>query len=156
MDRSQSARLRPLSKTMPGPAHLRHYAGHRVVAWQPHGVLDDRLLDEIAEWLLVIEKISLPVNRFIDFSCLTRISLSIGHVFAVARERAEKYRGVTPIKSAFFCDKLVGFGMARLYEALMENTPIKARAFRDRASAAKWLGVPVEILNLEDEPVSHR
>jgi hypothetical protein len=35
----------------------------------------------------------------------------------------------------------------------MENTLIKARAFRDLAGAAEWLGIPVDVLALKDEPV---
>ena len=34
----------------------------------------------------------------------------------------------------------------------MKETPIDARAFHDRAKAAVWLGVPAEILKLEDKP----
>jgi hypothetical protein len=37
----------PASMIIPGPAHLRQYPAHDLVAWQPQGVLDDRLLDEI-------------------------------------------------------------------------------------------------------------
>ena len=48
---------------------------------------------------------------------------------------------------------MVGFGIARLYEALMENTSIQARAFRDLTAVAEWLAVPIEILKLEDVPV---
>src|SRR6476660_8440632 len=121
MEKSASRASRPLSKTVPGPPHLRHYADHRLIAWQPHDVLDDRLLDDILEWLLVIEKVSLPFNRYVDFTCLRKISLHVGHVFSVARDRAEQHRGVVPVRSAFYCDKLVGFGIARLYETLMEN-----------------------------------
>jgi hypothetical protein len=39
-----------------------------------------------------------------------------------------------------------------MYESLMKETLIDARAFRDRATAAVWLGVPGEILKLEDRP----
>jgi len=42
------------SRIIPGPAHLRQYPAHDLVAWQPQGVLDDSLLDEIAEWLCTI------------------------------------------------------------------------------------------------------
>ena len=59
------------------------------------------------------------------------------------------------MKAALFCDEWVGFGIARLYESLMENTLIEARAFRDRAAAAEWLVVPVDILSLADDPASH-
>jgi len=37
----------PASRIIPGPAHLWQYPAHDLVAWQPQGVLDDRLLDEI-------------------------------------------------------------------------------------------------------------
>jgi hypothetical protein len=34
----------------------------------------------------------------------------------------------------------------------MENTLIEARAFRDLTEVAEWLGIPVDILTLKDEP----
>ena len=122
------------------------------MTWQPHGVLDDRLLDDILAWVFGVEKVSRPFDRFIDFSHLARVSIRIGHVFTIARERAGGFGGASPIKSAFFSDEVVGFGIARLYEALMENALIQARAFRDLSAVAEWLGVPVEILKLEEVP----
>jgi hypothetical protein len=142
----------PASRIMPGPADLRHYPAHNLVAWQPQGVLDDQLLDEIGEWLCHIEKVLVPFNRFLDFSRLSSVAVRTKHVFAFARNRAKQVAGVTPVKSALFSDDWVGFGIARMYESLMEETPIEAQAFRDRAKAAVWLCVPAEILKLEDKP----
>jgi hypothetical protein len=59
------------------------------------------------------------------------------------------------VRTALFSDDWVSFGIASLYESLMENTPIKARAFRDRAGAAEWLSVPVDVLTLKDEAAPH-
>ena len=140
------------SRIMPGPADLRHYPAHNLVAWQPQGVLDDQLLDEIGEWACHIEKVLVPFNRFLDFSRLTSVAVRTKHVFAFARKRGEQYAGVTPVKSALFSDDWVGFAIAQLYENLMKETPIDARAFDDRAKAAVWLDVPAEILKLEDKP----
>jgi hypothetical protein len=142
----------PASRIMPGPADLRQYPAHNLVAWQPQGVLDDQLLDEIGEWLCHIEKASAPFKRFVDFSRLTSVAVRTNHVFEFARKRVEQFAGVTPVKSALFSDDWVGFGIARLYESLMKETPIDARAFRDRAKAAVWLDVPAEILKLQDKP----
>jgi hypothetical protein len=142
----------PASRIMPGPADLLHYPAHNLVAWQPQGVLDDQLLDEIGEWACHIEKVLVPFNRFLDFSRLSSVAVRTNHVFAFARKRAEQYAGVTPVKSALFSEDWVGFGIAQLYESLMKETPIDARAFRDRAAAAIWLDVPAEILKLEDKP----
>jgi hypothetical protein len=142
----------PASRMMPGPAALRHYPAHNLVAWQPQGVLDDQLLDEIGEWLCHIEKVLVPFNRFLDFSRLSSVAVRTRHVFEFAWKRVEQVAGVTPVKSALFSDDWVGFGIARMYESLMEETPIEAQAFRDRAKAAVWLDVPAEILKLEDKP----
>jgi hypothetical protein len=79
------------------------------------------------------------------------VALRIRYVFAFARKRTEQFAGVTPVKSALFSEDWVGFGIAQLYESLMKETPIEARAFRERATAAIWLGVPAEILKLEDK-----
>ena len=146
----------PVSKVIRGPAHLRHYPAHDLLAWQPQGVLDDRLLDEIWEWLIAIEESSPPLRRFVDFSQLTQVAVRTSHVFEFARKRAAQSAGFTPVKSALFSEDWVGFGIARMYQDLMKETPIDARAFRDRATAAVWLGVPAEILKLEDRPATPR
>ena len=102
----------PTSRIIPRPADLRRYPAHNLVAWQPQGVLDDQLLDEIGEWLCHIEKASVPFKRFIDFSRLTSVAVRTKHVFAFARKRAEQFAGLTPVKSALFSEDWVGFGIA--------------------------------------------
>jgi hypothetical protein len=142
----------PVSRILPGPGHLRHYPAHNLIAWQPEGVLDDRLLDQIGEWLCSIERTSPPFDRFVDLSRLTEVAVRTNHVFDFARKRTDQLAGAQPMKSAMYTEDWVGFGIARMYESLMEGSPIDARAFRDRAKAAIWLNVPTEILKLEDRP----
>ena len=142
----------PASTTFPGPLHVHRYPAHDLIVWQPQGVLDDRLLDEIGEWLCAIEETSPPSKRFVDLNGLMMVAVRTSHVFNFARKRAEQFSGLTAVKSALFSEDWVGFGVARLYESLMKETPIEARAVRDRAKAAMWLGVPAEILQLQDRP----
>jgi len=142
----------PASTIITQSAHLWQYPTHDLIDWQPQGVMDDRLLDGIGEWLCAIEETSPPSKRFVDLSRLTMVAVRTSHVFKFARKRAEQFGGITPVKSALFSEDWVGFGIARLYESLMKETLIDARAFRDRAKAAVWLGVPAEILKLEDRP----
>jgi len=59
------------------------------------------------------------------------------------------------VRTALFSDDWVSFGIACIYESLMEDTPIVARAFRDRRLAAEWLSVPVDVLTLKDEPAPY-
>ena len=156
MATSESGKILPESKIIPGPSYLRHYAAHNLVVWRPEGILDDALLDAIAEWIVTIEKVSLPFKRFIDFSRLTIISVRTRHVFDFAQKRAEQFTGIAPVRTALFSDDWVAFGIARLYESLMEGTPIEARAFRDRHGAAAWLSVPENILIADDNPAGPR
>jgi len=37
----------------------------------------------------------------------------------------------------------------------MENMRIEAGAFQDRNKAAEWLNIPVDVLELKDEPAPH-
>jgi len=140
------------SKILPGPPFLRHYVDYRLIAWRPEGVLDDGMLDQIAEWLVEIELESPHFKRFVDFSRLTEIAIRTNHLFEFARKRAEDFRGNQPVRVSLFCNEWIGFGIARFYETLMEHTLIRAKAFRDRAKAAEWLEVPATVLTLEDEP----
>src|SRR4030095_14446894 len=146
----------PPPRVLPGPAHLWQYPAHDLVAWQPQGVLDDDLLDEIGEWLCTFEEASPPFKRCVEFSRLTSVAVRTSHVFEFARKRTERFAGMTSVKSALFSQDWVGFGIARMYESLMRGTPIDVRAFRDRLTAAIWLDVPAEVLKLEDKPAPPR
>src|SRR6476620_4860616 len=142
----------PASRVLPGPGDLRHYPNHNLVTWQPDGVLDDRLVDKIGEWLCDIERTASPFDRFIDLTRITEVAVRTNHLFEFARTRAQQLAGAAPMKSAVLSEDWVGFGIARMYESLMEGTPIEVRAFRDRTKAAAWLDVPVEILEPGNKP----
>ena len=130
-----------LLKTFP---YTRYYSEWRLLTWHPRGLFDDALADKIIGAVGSEEHDEeVPFHRYTDFSGLTHIRLKVGHVFQIAKHR----RGAPePVKSAFFSDATVGLGIARMYEALMEEATIQVRAFRERTAAAEWLGVPLEIL----------
>src|SRR3954447_6574558 len=105
------------SVVVPGPAQLRHYPAHDLLAWQPQGVLDDVLLEEIGEWLCTIDRaMSPPVRRFVDLSRLTSVAVRTNHIFEFASKRKEEFAAATPVRSAVFSQDWIGFGIARLYE----------------------------------------
>ena len=133
--------LATLLKTFP---YTRYHPEWRLLTWHPRGLFDDALADKLVGVIGSEERVEkVPFHRYADFSGLTHIRLKVGHVFDVAKLR----RGVPePVKSAFFSDTIVGLGIARMYEALMEGAVIQVRAFRERAAAAEWLGMPLEIL----------
>lgn len=128
------------------------HAGQRLVTWHPRGTLDDALLDELSYFTQTLEQLAeSPFHRYTNLSGLRDIRLKIGHIFEIAEERKAAHAGLPPVKSAFVCDKVVGFGIARMYEALMEGSSIDVRAFKKAEEAADWLGVPPHILeDVED------
>ena len=93
---------------------LRYYPAHRLMAWQPQGTLDDLMLDQIADWLVDIEKAFLPFKRFVDFSRLTAVAVRTDHVFEFARKRAEQFTGVEPVRTVLFADDWVAL-LSRVY-----------------------------------------
>src|SRR5215467_13546482 len=125
-DPSGSTSPAPISRHIAGPRGLRYYRDYNLIAWQPRGVLDDVMLDEIAKWVTEVEKELMSFNRFLDFSELTSIAIRHSHVFEFAQKRAAQFVG-HPVRAGLFCEDWIGFGIARLYESLMENTPIQAR-----------------------------
>lgn len=134
----------PILKGFPG---ARYYPEERLLSWHPRGILGEELANRVVEFIETEEKFAeVPFNRYTDFSGLTEIRLKVGHAFQIAERRRTGYAGADPVRSAFYADTIVGFGVARLYETLMEGGPILVRAFRSRGEAAEWLGVRSEIL----------
>lgn len=120
----------------------------RLVTWHPRGRLDDALADQIAHLVESAAFIAAdPICIYTDFGGLTELRLKLGHLFQIAERRKD---AAVPMKSAFVANSVIGFGIARMYEHLMKTALIHVRAFRERAEAAEWLGVPVETL---DPPV---
>ena len=127
--------------------HSRYHPEARLLTMYPLGTFDDTLADEVLAMIEAEETVeNVPFHRYTDLSRLTDIRLKIGHVFEIAEHRRAAGE---PVRSAFFADTTVGFGIARLYEELMQGAVIHVRAFRDRDAAAEWLGVPVQLLQLE-------
>lgn len=142
-------------RIVPGAPHLRYDVVHRLIAWQPHRVLDDRLMRRIANWVLSAHTLSLPFDRFVDLSRLTDISIHLRHGLRMRSESSPSNRARSRIKCALYCDKPVGFAIASFYETAAKNSLIEMRAFCERAAAAEWLKVPASILRLRDQVRPH-
>jgi hypothetical protein len=89
------------------------------VIWRPEGILDDDMLDQIGGCLVALEEVSVPLKRFVDFSDLNQFAFRTSHLFHFARKRTEQPAGIGAVRTALFSDGYIGFGLARMYEALM-------------------------------------
>jgi hypothetical protein len=127
-------------------ANTHFHSEAKLLTWHPRGVFDDDVADRMVEFLEFEEDLMGPFNRYTDLNGLTEIRLRFGHTFELAQRRRERFAGEQRVKSAIFCDWVIGTGLARTYEAMMIGASIKVRAFRTRKSAADWLAVPLELL----------
>jgi hypothetical protein len=133
--------LDPLSRT-------RYYPDLHLEIWRPRGELDYALTAQIVSYIGFQERIRDELfNRFTDLSEITDIRLNFDEVLKLADERCAAYAGRPPVKSAFLSPNAVGFGVARMFATLMDQSPIQVNVFRELDSAAQWLGVPVEVLS---------
>ena len=115
----------------------------RLITWRPRGVLDDSMADEMLAFIEGKEQLDPePFIRFTDLSELDEIRLQFGHIFNLASRRRMSTANRPRVRSAFFSNTVVGFGIARMYETLMDGSTVEVRAFRDLAAAAVWLSVP--------------
>jgi hypothetical protein len=126
--------------------NTRFFSQPPLLTFHPTGIFDDDFADLILEFLEAEEGVAeTPFDRYTDLDGLSEIHLKIAHFFANAERRRTGYHG-EPVKSAIVSERVVGFGMARMYEALMDGAAIHVRAFHSRRDAALWLGVPLECL----------
>jgi hypothetical protein len=90
-----------------------------------------------------------PFDRFSDTVAADAVDLNFEYIIRVSLHRRLTYAGRPPIKSAILAtdSTLVHYG--RLHALLTQGSSINVRVFQDRAEAAQWLGVPLELLTAE-------
>jgi len=87
-----------------------------------------------------------PFNRFFDTSETHGVELNFRYVIHVSLHRRRSHKGRAPVKSAILATDSTVVHYARLLALLTRGSSIKVRVFQDRKAAAKWLGVPIEVL----------
>ena len=119
--------------------------------WKPRGVLDQSLVNEIVAFVETAEvRAGKPFNRFADLSALDAVDLNFKFVFHIALHRRLSYAPNPPVKSAFYVTSPATAHYAKLHAMLTDYSPLDVALFTDRDAAAKWLGVPVEALTVQE------
>ena len=120
----------------------------KLLVWYPRGVLNDAFLDQVFDFIEMEEHIQdAPFDRYTDLSGLSSIRLGMNHVFHAARRRRKVKQ---PVRSAIFANDPISFGIAQMYEHLMDGGMIEVCAFERIAPAAAFLEVPVKALEMPD------
>ena len=129
------------------PSDVQFHEDVRLLVWKPQGVLNEVVLKHIRELIGDLEATSdEPFNRFTDGQALDAIDLNFRYVFDFALFRRLSYAGRPPVKSAILVSSLTLAHYSKLHEMLTRGSSIKVCIFDEREAAAKWLGVPVELL----------
>ena len=129
------------------PAHVSFRKDLSLLLWQPHGILNEAIVSEMVAFIDAAEaRTSAPFNRFCDTTSLDAVDLNFKFVFHVALHRRLVYARHPPVKSAFWVTSPATTHYAKLHAMLTDYSPLEVALFTERSAAAKWLGVPVEVL----------
>jgi len=128
------------------PADVEYVENANLFILRPHGVLSEALVNNIIAFVREQEEtLGRSFNRFTDLSALDAVDLNFNYVFHIALYRRLSYAG-GKVKSAFYVSSSDAEHYVKLHALLTDHSPLQVSIFTDRAAAAKWLDVPVEIL----------
>jgi hypothetical protein len=129
------------------PPDMEFHQDVRLLIYRPRGLIDEAVVNKIIDVIEEIEAATQePFNRFSDASEAHEVELNFKYVIQVSLHRRQAHVGRAPVKSAILATDSTIVHYARLLVMLTEGSSIKVRVFQDRGEAAKWLGVPAELL----------
>jgi hypothetical protein len=129
------------------PPEIEFHPDIRLLVYRPRGLIDEAVVNKIISVIEDLEaKTQEPFNRFSDASEVHEVELNFRYVVHVALHRRLTYAGRAPVKSAILATDSTIVHYARLLGLLTQGSSITVQVFEDRNEAAKWLGVPLELL----------
>jgi len=132
------------------PPDIQFHEDIRLLVYRPHGLVNEATVNKIVSVIGELEAtLKEPFDRFSDTVAADAVDLNFEYIIRVSLYRRVTYAGRPPVKSAILAtdSTLVHYG--RLHALLTQGSSINVRVFQDRAEAAQWLGVPLELLTAE-------
>src|SRR5438128_11222310 len=128
------------------PADVEYVEDANLFIWRPRGVLSEPLVNKIIVFVRVQEdRLDRSFNRFTDLFALDSVDLNFDYLFHIALYRRLSYAG-GKAKSAFYVSSSDAAHYAKLHAVLTDHSPLQVSIFTELEAAAKWLGVPIELL----------
>jgi hypothetical protein len=129
------------------PPDIEFHPDIPLLIYRPKGLIDEAEINRVIGVIEGIEAASQqPFDRFSDTSETHELELNFHYVIQASLHRRLAYKGRAPVKSAILATDATLIHYARLLVLLTEGSSIKVHVFQDREEAAKWLGVPIELL----------
>jgi copper homeostasis protein CutC len=138
------------------PPEIDFHEDIRLLVWRPRGLIDEAAINKIVGVIEGLEAATHePFNRFSDTSETHEVELNFHYVIQASLHRRLTHKGRAPVKSAILATDSTLIHYARLLVLLTEGSSIKVRVFQERAQAAQWLGVPLELLAAKPPAANH-
>src|SRR5882724_2080753 len=141
-------RISPGKETvMKLPPEIQFHEDIRLLIYRPRGSIDEAAINKVTSVIEELEAATqAPFNRFSDTLEAHEVELNFRYVIHISLHRRLFHKGRAPVKSAILATDPTLVHYARLLALLTRASSIKVRVFQDRKEAAKWLGVPIELL----------
>jgi hypothetical protein len=132
---------------MKSPPDTTFHEDVSLLVWRPHGIVNEAAVTQIVGYIGDLEaRRKKPFNRCTDTQSAEAIDLNFRYIFHVSLYRRLSCRG-PPINSAVLVTDVTKDRYAKMHQILTQGSPIKVRLFEDREEAAKWLNVPLELID---------
>jgi hypothetical protein len=129
------------------PPHVFFHPVPRLLVWKPRGVLDEKAVNGVIVFVGEQEAASQePFLRFADLTAIETIELNFRYVFHIALYRRLTYATHPATKAAFLVTEEEAAHFVKLHAMLTDHSALKVAEFKEIQAAAKWLGVPYELL----------
>ena len=121
-----------------------------LLIWRPTGTIQ---ISQIQAFVKFVEDYVAAHGsdfiRFIDLSFIEGISVNYEELYSVAAGRRDhankKFENV--VKLAFYVTTALSFGMARMYENLLDSAAFDIRIYYTIKEVSKFLGVDASLLS---------
>lgn len=135
------------------PPDVTFHPGPRLMIYRPRGILSEDRLKTIVEFLERAEdKAVRPFNRFTDLSKLDALDLDFKTLIRVSLHRRLLSGQHPPVKSAFYVTSPAAARVVKVHAILTDHSPLVVKMFKELAAAAKWLDVPLSLLQAQGKP----
>ena len=141
--------MKPL-KRLKLPADVEFHKDAPLLIYRPRGLLDEAAVNKIIRVIGDLESsTNEPFHRFADTLEADAVDLNFHYILHISLYRRLAYSGRHPVKTAILATDKTMIHYAKLHEMITQGSPIKVGIFHERETAAKWLGVPVDLLSKE-------
>jgi hypothetical protein len=143
-------RSAPATSGLTAPPGISCLEDAKLFVWRPRGVLNEAVLNKILAWVVLQEgRFGRPFNRFTDLSSIDAVDLTFKYVFHFALYRRLSRVGREEIKSAILVTAPAVARYVKLHVLVTDHSPLQVKMFKEYGAAAKWLDVPVQLLQPE-------